>query len=88
MKCLTCNCNISPASGTKDIDRHVKTAKHATITKSARNQWSLFNVGVTSTAISEEESKFQADVFQSELLLATHVAKSNAAFAESTNLIR
>ena len=34
VKCLICKCDIS---GTKDINRHIQTAKHANNAKSMRN---------------------------------------------------
>ena len=61
---MTCNCQIFLASGIKDVARQVKTAKHANMVKSAKNQRSLFAVGMQSIAMSDEQSKFNTELLQ------------------------
>lgn len=88
VKCTTCSCKVSLASGIKDVERHLSTQKHLQMVKSAKGQRSLFNVGVSTTSMSAEEQKHQSAVFHSELLLSAHVAQNNISFAESTHLVK
>ena len=87
VKCRICRVELVVSGGTKDVLRHLETVKHKKELKGSQDQRSLFNCGVTSEKMSNEEKSFQQLVLNSEVLLSQYIAKANISFNSSTQLM-